>query len=95
MIRDSRTTNAPKPGSTGFVTLTWPSLSAQRGRKCGNPEQERLDEAVRHAYDEVVGQAAVIRGSDLDWTLVRVPGLTNGPVTPSGPAALAPAQSAS
>jgi putative NADH-flavin reductase len=36
---------------------------------------------LRLAYDEVVGQAAVIRGSDLDWTLVRVPGLTNGPVT--------------
>jgi hypothetical protein len=37
---------------------------------------------LRHAYDEVVGQAAIIRGSDLDWTLVRVPGLTNGRVGP-------------
>lgn len=36
---------------------------------------------LRPAYHEIVGQAAVIRGSGLDWTLVRVPLLADGPVT--------------
>jgi nucleoside-diphosphate-sugar epimerase len=31
----------------------------------------------RTAYDDIIGAAAAVRASDLDWTLVRLPMLTN------------------
>lgn len=36
---------------------------------------------MRPAYDDVVATAAVIRRSDLDWTIVRPPFLNDGPKT--------------
>lgn len=33
------------------------------------------------AFDELRGMADVLRGSDLEWTLARIPFLTNGPAS--------------
>jgi putative NADH-flavin reductase len=37
--------------------------------------------ASRHVYEDMVRVAEAIRASDLDWTLVRVPMLTDDPAT--------------
>ncbi|MEW6523385.1 MAG: NAD(P)H-binding protein [Bacillota bacterium] len=37
------------------------------------------------AYADIVKTAAVIRESGLDWTIVRLPLLSNGPKVPSRP----------
>ncbi len=34
---------------------------------------------MRPAYEEIVSVAKVVRGSDLDWTIVRVSILNNNP----------------
>jgi putative NADH-flavin reductase len=38
-----------------------------------------LKTVSRHVYEDMVGVAEIIRASDLDWTLVRVPMLTDDP----------------
>lgn len=40
-----------------------------------------LQPLLRHPYDDLRAMEATLRASDLDWTIVRPPRLTNGPRT--------------
>jgi putative NADH-flavin reductase len=40
-----------------------------------------LRSAIRGVYDDLAGMEDVLRASGLDWTVVRPPRLTNGPLT--------------
>lgn len=37
---------------------------------------------ARHVYEDMLGAAQVVRDSDLDWTIVRLPRLTDDPPAP-------------
>ncbi|MGH8995930.1 MAG: NAD(P)-dependent oxidoreductase [Acidimicrobiales bacterium] len=66
-----------------LVALSTPSVHDPADRR-----EYLLDLSIRMsrrfwpvAYDAFVQMGEVVRGSDLEWTLVRVPLLTNGPRT--------------
>lgn len=70
-------------GVKRVIVLVTPSVTAAEDRRdlLFGALVAMVKLAVRPAYDEIVAIGELVRRSPLDWTLVRVPLLTNGPAT--------------
>lgn len=71
-------------GVSRLIAISTPSAPEPRDRSLGarRPAVAVLERVFPRGYAEMVGQAQVVRASDLDWTLVRVSLLVNGPAKP-------------
>ncbi len=71
-------------GVKRLIAISTASAPEPRDRAMGmfRPLVGVVKRTFRRGYDEMVGQAKVVRATDLEWTLVRVPLLVNGPVRP-------------